>query len=96
MCAIMIMMIITIMKKRSDATRTVRACCSKADPHTDRGDYNTLRGSLAVELLKYVALFTKRHRHTGHSLGSMRMSSADDVFIQARRQNCVSILFKVR
>jgi len=27
------MMIITIMKKRSDATRTVRACCSKADPH---------------------------------------------------------------
>ena len=35
------------MKKRSEATQTLRAGCSKADPqtnkHTDRGDYNTLR-----------------------------------------------------
>jgi len=37
------------MKKRSEATQTLRAGCSKADPQTntytqrDRGDYNTLR-----------------------------------------------------
>jgi len=38
------------MKKRSEATQTLRAGCSKAEPqttntnkHTDRGDYNTLR-----------------------------------------------------
>jgi len=35
-------------KKRSEATQTLRAGCSKADPQTntqtDRGDYNTLRG----------------------------------------------------
>jgi len=35
------------MKKRSEATQTLRAGCSKADPktnkRTDRGDYNTLR-----------------------------------------------------
>jgi len=34
------------MKKRPEATQTLRAGCSKADPHTntqtDRGDYNTL------------------------------------------------------
>ena len=34
-------------KKRSEATQTLRAGCSKADPQintqTDRGDYNTLR-----------------------------------------------------
>ena len=33
--------------KRSEATQTLRAGCSKADPQTntqtDRGDYNTLR-----------------------------------------------------
>jgi len=36
------------MKKRSEATQTLRAGCSKENPqtnkHTDRGDYNTLRG----------------------------------------------------
>jgi len=35
------------MRKRSEATQTLRAGCSKADPQTntqtDRGDYNTLR-----------------------------------------------------
>ena len=35
------------MKKRSEATQTLRAGCSKADPQTntqtDRGDYNALR-----------------------------------------------------
>jgi len=35
------------MKKRSEATKTLCAGCSKADPETntqtDRGDYNTLR-----------------------------------------------------
>ena len=35
------------MKKRSEATQTLRAGCSKVDPRTntqtDRGDYNTLR-----------------------------------------------------
>jgi len=40
------------MKKRSEATHTLRAGCNKADPqtnktHTDRGDYNTLRRSFA-------------------------------------------------
>jgi len=31
------------MKRRSEATQTLHACCSKVDPQTDRGDYNTLR-----------------------------------------------------
>ena len=41
-------------KKRSEATQTLRAGCSKADPQTntqtDRGDYNTLR-SLAHSVI---------------------------------------------
>jgi len=43
------------MKKRSAATQTLRAGCSKADPqtnkHTDRGDYSTLR-SLARSVIR--------------------------------------------
>jgi len=42
------------MKKRSEATQTLRAGGSKADKHTnkhaDRGDYNTLR-SLARSVI---------------------------------------------
>ena len=44
------------MKKRSEATQTLRAGCSKADPQTntyiqrDRGDYNTLH-SLARSVI---------------------------------------------
>ena len=42
------------MNKRSDATQTLRAGYSKADPQTntqtDRGDYNTLR-SLARSVI---------------------------------------------
>ena len=42
------------MKKRSEATQTLRAGCSKADPQTntqtDRGGYNTLR-SLARSVI---------------------------------------------
>ena len=52
-----------MMKKRSEATQVLRACCSKADPQTnkhthmcmkirsDRGDYNTLR-SLARSVIR--------------------------------------------
>jgi len=47
------------MKKRSEATQTLRAGCSKADPqtnkHTDRGDYNTLC-SLARSVIKAVEI----------------------------------------
>jgi len=49
------------MKKRSEATQTLRAGCGKANPHTrahtqtntqtDRGDYNTLR-TLARSVIK--------------------------------------------
>jgi len=50
------------MKKRSEATQTLRAGCSKADPQTntrtDRGDYNTLRS-----LARSVKILTEcRHR----------------------------------
>ena len=42
------------MKKRSEATQTLHAGCSQADPQTyeqtDRGDYNTLR-SLACSVM---------------------------------------------
>jgi len=42
------------MKKRSEATQTLRAGCSNAGPQTntqtDRGDYNTLR-SLARSVI---------------------------------------------
>ena len=47
------------MKKRSEATQTLHASCSKADPQTntqtDRGDYNTLHS-----LVHSVIIFTNR------------------------------------
>jgi len=51
------------MKKRSEATQTLRAGCSKADPqtnkhthtNTDRGDYNTLRSlARSVKINRYI------------------------------------------
>jgi len=38
------------MKKRLEATQTLRAGCSKANTQIDRGDYNTLR-SLAHSVM---------------------------------------------
>jgi len=50
---------IYVMKKRSEATQTLHASCSKADPQTntqtDRGDYNTLHS-----LVHSVIIFTNR------------------------------------
>ena len=46
------------MKKRPEATQTLRAGCSKADPQTntqtDRGDYNTLRSLARSIINKYI------------------------------------------
>jgi len=50
-------------KKSSEATQTLRANCSKADPQTnkqtDRGDYNTLRS-----LARHVIGHRYRYRYT--------------------------------
>ena len=50
-------------KKRSEATQTLRAGCSKADPQTntqtDRGDYNTLR-RLARSVINKTKTTTKK------------------------------------
>ena len=47
------------MKKRSEATQTLRAGCSKADPQTntqtDRGDYN-------IGLLRSLARSVKKNK----------------------------------
>jgi len=54
------------MKKRSEATQTLRAGCSKADTqtnkHTDKGDYNALR-CLARSVRKHELLLMQRQRH---------------------------------
>ena len=61
------------MKKRPEATQTLRAGCSKADPQTnthkqtDRGDYNTLR-SLARSVINMIYVHEKIITRRKHKL----------------------------
>jgi len=57
------------MKKYSEATQTRRAGCSKADPQTDRVDYNTLRS---------LARSVKIHRKSGTHLRRKRVITATE------------------
>jgi len=58
------------MKKRSEATQTLRTGCSKVDPqtnkHTDRGNYNTLCSLACSVMMLYVITISTRRLATAN------------------------------